>query len=291
MVDDPYDPAIAQAVAVQPVDLPVVERVRRGLLAAWEQLEVTDDVSSGCGCGLAPVIAGCGLGMRENSVRTEAAIAAALRERGVPAFEAVVAAAAVIGALTAALLEWANDPDAGPMGDAVTAGTGATGDPDVAMSTVTIRTHAISRRFGDEQAVAGVDLEIRAGEIVALVGLNGAGKSTLMRLLLGMLRPDGGEAEVLGCPVVDADRAVWSRVGHLIETPPRYGELTVAESVYPRPACRGGIEVGAHRHGCDHHRFGAGPLASSDSHAVFGQSATSWDRHGPGSSAGCAGPG
>ena len=38
-----------------------------------------------------------------------------------PAFEAVVAAAAVIGALTAALLEWANDPDAGPMGDAVTA--------------------------------------------------------------------------------------------------------------------------------------------------------------------------
>ena len=100
------------------------------------------------------------------------------------------------------------------------------------MSTVTIRAHAIARRFGDEQAVAGVDLEIRAGEIVALVGLNGAGKSTLMRLLLGMLRPDGGTAEVLGCPVVDADRAVWSRVGHLIETPPRYGELTVAESVY-----------------------------------------------------------
>ena len=59
--------------------------------------------------------------MRENNVQTEAAIAAALTERGVPAFEAVVAAAAVIGALTAALLEWANDPGAGPMGDAVTA--------------------------------------------------------------------------------------------------------------------------------------------------------------------------
>ena len=59
--------------------------------------------------------------MRENNARTEAAIAAALTETGVPAFEAVVAAAAVIGALTAALLEWANDPDAWPMGDAVAA--------------------------------------------------------------------------------------------------------------------------------------------------------------------------
>ena len=77
--------------------------------------------SSGCGCGSAPVIAGCGLGCGRTTERTEAAIAAALTEGGVPAFEAVVAAAAVIGALTAALLEWANDPDAGPMGDAVTA--------------------------------------------------------------------------------------------------------------------------------------------------------------------------
>jgi ABC-type multidrug transport system ATPase subunit len=78
-----------------------------------------------------------------------------------------------------------------------------------------------------------------AGEIVALVGLNGAGKSTLMRLLLGMLRPDGGEAEALGCPVANADRAVWRRVGHLIETPPRYGELTVAESIYSAARLQG----------------------------------------------------
>ena len=107
------------------------------------------------------------------------------------------------------------------------------------MKTVTIRAHALARRFGDEQAVAGVDLEIRAGEIVALVGLNGAGKSTLMRLLLGMLRPDSGTAELLGCPVADADRAVWGRVGHLIETPPRYGELTVAESIYSAARLQG----------------------------------------------------
>jgi ABC-type multidrug transport system ATPase subunit len=61
----------------------------------------------------------------------------------------------------------------------------------------------------------------------------------LIRLLLGMLRRNGGEAEVLGCPVADADRDVWSRVGHLIETPPRYGGLTVAESVYSAARLQG----------------------------------------------------
>ena len=121
VVDDPYDPAIAHAVAVQAADLPVVERVRRGLLAAWEQLEDADEAEFRLRLRIGAGHHGLRARMRENNVRTEAAIAAALTERGVPAFEAVVAAAAVIGALTAALLEWANDPDARPMGDAVMA--------------------------------------------------------------------------------------------------------------------------------------------------------------------------
>jgi ABC-2 type transport system ATP-binding protein len=100
------------------------------------------------------------------------------------------------------------------------------------MKHAAVAAHSVSRRFGNEQALTGVDLEVRAGELVALVGLNGAGKSTLMRLLLGMLRPDTGTVSVLGRPVAEADSSVWSRVGHLIETPPRYRELTVLESVY-----------------------------------------------------------
>jgi AcrR family transcriptional regulator len=121
VVDDPYDPAIAQAVAAQPDNLPVVERVRRGLLAAWEQLEDADHAELRLRLQIGAGHRGLRARMRENNQRTEAAIAAALTERGVPAFQAVVATAAVIGALTAALLEWARDPDAGPMGDAVTA--------------------------------------------------------------------------------------------------------------------------------------------------------------------------
>ena len=121
VVDDPYDPAIAHAVAVQAADLPVVERVRRGLLAAWEQLEDAEEAEFRLRLRIGAAHHGLRARMRENNARTEAAIATALTESGVPAFEAAVASAAVIGALTAALLEWANDPDAGPMGDAVTA--------------------------------------------------------------------------------------------------------------------------------------------------------------------------
>jgi AcrR family transcriptional regulator len=121
VVDDPYDPAIAHAVAVQAADLPVVERVRRGLLAAWEQLEDAEEAEFRLRLRIGAAHHRLRARMRENNARTEAAIATALTESGVPAFEAAVASAAVIGALTAALLEWANDPDAGPMGDAVTA--------------------------------------------------------------------------------------------------------------------------------------------------------------------------
>ncbi|MEZ5185405.1 MAG: ABC transporter ATP-binding protein [Candidatus Nanopelagicales bacterium] len=102
-------------------------------------------------------------------------------------------------------------------------------------ATVAIRAEAVSRRFGDEVAVDRVDLDVRAGEIQALVGLNGAGKTTLMRMLLGMLHPDTGRV-VLNVggrevPLVGLAPRDWRQVGHLIETPLAYGELTVVETV------------------------------------------------------------
>jgi len=67
--------------------------------------------------------------------------------------------------------------------------------------------------FGAEPVVEDVDLEVRAGEFVALVGPNGSGKSTLLRLLLGLLRPDRGRVELLGAvPASLRDR--W-RVGYV----------------------------------------------------------------------------
>ena len=99
-----------------------------------------------------------------------------------------------------------------------------------------LRATGLYRAFGDEPALAGVDLDLGAGEIHALVGLNGAGKTTLMRALLGMLRPDAGEVTVhldtpAGVPVADVPRDTWRHVGHLVEAPFAYAELTVTESV------------------------------------------------------------
>ena len=98
--------------------------------------------------------------------------------------------------------------------------------------TAPIQATGLSRSFGAETAVDGIDLQVHDGEIHAIVGLNGAGKTTLMRLLLGMLRPDSGEATILGTDAGRAGSEVWKRVGHLIETPFAYPELTVRENIF-----------------------------------------------------------
>ena len=97
--------------------------------------------------------------------------------------------------------------------------------------TAPLRAFGLTRRFGTETAVDDIDLQVKAGDIHAVVGLNGAGKTTLMRLFLGMLRPDAGHAQILGVDAGKATSAVWTRVGHLIETPFAYPELTVRENL------------------------------------------------------------
>lgn len=97
--------------------------------------------------------------------------------------------------------------------------------------TATLELRGVRRAFRGDAGVTELDLDVVAGEVHALVGLNGAGKTTLMRLALGMLRPDGGTIRISGTEVHRASPAIWRSVGHLIEMPFAYPELTTVENL------------------------------------------------------------
>ena len=75
------------------------------------------------------------------------------------------------------------------------------------------RVEGVQKRFGETVALAGVDLEVSEGTVFALLGPNGAGKTTLIRVLVTLLAPDGGHAEVFGRDVVREPAAVRELLG------------------------------------------------------------------------------
>ncbi len=92
-----------------------------------------------------------------------------------------------------------------------------------------IQTQDLARKFWRHEAVQGVSLAVPEGAICALVGANGAGKSTLMRMLVNLLVPDSGRAQVLG---VDSQRlgpADFLRIGYLSENQELPDRLSVAQ--------------------------------------------------------------
>lgn len=94
-----------------------------------------------------------------------------------------------------------------------------------------IETHQLTKRFGDVLAVDAIDLRVGTGEIYGFLGLNGAGKTTTIRALLGMIRPSEGNVKVLGQALGPDGRGPWAQVGHLVESPSAYPELSVRENL------------------------------------------------------------
>jgi len=108
-----------------------------------------------------------------------------------------------------------------------------------------IAVHALRKRFGTKEAVAGIDLEIAPGSFAGLVGPNGAGKTTSLSMMTGLLRPDGGRVLINGIDVwadppaakaiigvVPADAQLFERLSgaELLEYAGRLRGLPVAEA-------------------------------------------------------------
>src|ERR1700754_2109630 len=92
-----------------------------------------------------------------------------------------------------------------------------------------IRVSGLRRSFGEVEAVAGVDLEVRHGEIFAFLGPNGAGKTTTIEILEGFGERDAGEVEVLGVDPAKAGSDWRQRGGGVMQESPGEQELTVRE--------------------------------------------------------------
>ena len=93
----------------------------------------------------------------------------------------------------------------------------------------TIRTEALCKRFGDLQAIEKINLNVRAGEILALLGPNGAGKTTTVRIPASVLRPTSGRAWIAGHDVAQEAVTVRRLVGVLTEDPGLYRRMRARE--------------------------------------------------------------
>jgi ABC-2 type transport system ATP-binding protein len=87
------------------------------------------------------------------------------------------------------------------------------------------------KRFGDFTAVDGVDLSVRQGEIFGLLGPNGSGKTTSIRMMLGLMPPTQGYAEILGIPVQEQPERIRPQVGYMSQQFSLYSDLTVIQNL------------------------------------------------------------
>ncbi len=94
-----------------------------------------------------------------------------------------------------------------------------------------IDVRGLKKRFGDFWAVRGIDLAVRAGEIVGLLGPNGAGKSTTIRMICGLLRPTEGHVRIAGHDPAREPIAVKASIGYVTQHQALYSDLTVRENV------------------------------------------------------------
>jgi ABC-2 type transport system ATP-binding protein len=94
-----------------------------------------------------------------------------------------------------------------------------------------IALESVKKSYGTVTAVAGLSLEVRSGELFGLIGPDGAGKTTTIRLLCGLLHPDGGTVRLLGLDPVKDHRRATNDIGYLSQRFSLYGDLSIDENI------------------------------------------------------------
>jgi ABC-type glutathione transport system ATPase component len=130
-----------------------------------------------------------------------------------------------------------------------------------APSPLAVELRDVHRRYGSVEALRGVDLSVRRGELTAILGPNGAGKTTTLSLILGLRQPSSGSVRVLGD--VAGSLAARRRVGAMLQESGVPPTLTIAELIAPRWGIggRAGPRTGGRRCAPD---AGACPILASD---------------------------
>ena len=110
--------------------------------------------------------------------------------------------------------------------------------------TSVIHTEQLTKTYGIHRGITEVDLDVEAGEIFGFLGPNGAGKTTTMRVLLDLIRPTAGRAEVFGIETTKDPVAIHRRVGYLPGEFDLYDRLTGADTITYFANLRGGVDAG-----------------------------------------------
>jgi len=94
-----------------------------------------------------------------------------------------------------------------------------------------IKIKSLKKKYGELIAVNGVSYEVNKGEMFGLVGPDGAGKTTTMRMLVGLLNPDEGNAEILGHDLLTQKNLIKDEIGYLSQRFSLYGDLSIDENI------------------------------------------------------------
>ena len=143
--------------------------------------------------------------------------------------------------------------------------------PDTTSSDLAIDVTGVTKRFGDKTVVNAIDLRVRRGEIYGFLGPNGSGKTTFIRMLCGLLKPDGGSGTCLGYDLLRQQGEIKRHVGYMTQRFSYYEDLSIRENldfiarIYAVPERRAAVQRSLERLGL-----------ANRSHQLAGQLSGGW---------------